>query len=58
MGNLALCYLKQDNFERAEYYCTKRLDKVPDDLKVILRRGVARKHLSNYEGALQDMKLA
>ena len=58
MSNISLCYLKTNNYSKAEQYATKVIEIHPHDVKALLRRGIARRMVSNYDGAFQDLKLA
>lgn len=58
LANITLCQLKLERWHEAEVTARKILDLNPSDSKALYRRGLARKEISNLEGALEDFKEA
>ncbi|XP_075692554.1 FK506-binding protein-like [Rhinoderma darwinii] len=56
LSNLAACDLKKGRLREAEERCTRVLDKEPDHLKALYRRGMARAGMSDWMGARADLE--
>ncbi|XP_056395011.1 FK506-binding protein-like [Hyla sarda] len=56
LSNLAACDLKKGRLREAEVRCTRVLDKNPDHLKALYRRGMARAGMSDWMGAREDLE--
>ncbi|CAJ0951163.1 unnamed protein product [Ranitomeya imitator] len=56
LSNLAACDLKKGRLREAEVRCTRVLDKDPDHLKALYRRGMARAGMSDWMGARADLE--
>ncbi|XP_065897796.1 uncharacterized protein [Dysidea avara] len=54
-SNRALCHIREGNFQMAEKDCTTSLLIDPNNVKVLFRRSLARKGLSHYSDAIQDI---
>lgn len=54
--NRAQCYLKLDEWEKAEKDCTKSLEISPRDPKALFRRCQAYESLERYEEAYKDAR--
>lgn len=58
LKNRAACYLKLEEFEKAERDCTKALEISPKDPKALYRRCQALEALLRYEEAYRDARIA
>ncbi|XP_073404874.1 FK506-binding protein-like [Dendrobates tinctorius] len=56
LSNLAACDLKKGRLCEAEVRCTRVLDKDPNHLKALYRRGMARAGMSDWMGARADLE--
>ncbi|XP_066437154.1 FK506-binding protein-like [Eleutherodactylus coqui] len=56
LSNLAACDLKKGRLREAEVRCTRVLDKEPNHLKALYRRGMARAGMSDWMGARADFE--
>ncbi|KAI8816102.1 uncharacterized protein EV422DRAFT_547320 [Fimicolochytrium jonesii] len=56
-GNMAACYLKQNNYEKCIKTCSKIIDSEPT-AKAYFRRGLSHLELNAVEEALKDLKKA
>uniref|UniRef100_A0A7S3ZF81 peptidylprolyl isomerase n=1 Tax=Lotharella globosa TaxID=91324 RepID=A0A7S3ZF81_9EUKA len=58
--NCAMCYLRQERFDKSEEFCNRALKIKPDASKAIMIRGRARLRLKppNLDGAQEDLNLA
>ncbi|BET00148.1 FK506 Hypothetical protein protein like [Nesidiocoris tenuis] len=54
-SNIVLCHLKSNRFDDAILAANKVLEKKPDNVKVLLRRALARQELRDFENAQQDL---
>lgn len=54
--NLAMCYLKMDNYLDATKACNEALGMDPDNVKGLFRRGQAKLTVNDYEEAKQDFE--
>ncbi|KAF6197893.1 hypothetical protein GE061_007635 [Apolygus lucorum] len=54
-SNIVLCHLKNSRYEDAILAANKVLDKKPDNVKVLLRRALARQELRDFEKAQEDL---
>ena len=52
--NICVCHLKMKRWHEVETFANKILEINPEDVKALFRRGVSRKELWNYDGALSD----
>lgn len=57
-SNLAMCQLRNNNYEMALINCTKCLELDKSNLKALFRRAQARTGLNDYDEALVDYNLA
>ena len=55
-NNLALCYLKLENYDLVEKFTNQILGQNPDNLKARYRRALAYKQLKKYDQAIQDLE--
>ncbi|XP_041467872.1 tetratricopeptide repeat protein 9C-like [Lytechinus variegatus] len=60
LNNLAVCLLQlpAPDYSKVEYYCNQVLDRSDRNVKALYRRGVARYHLHDYEGAHKSLSKA
>ncbi|XP_069800328.1 FK506-binding protein-like [Dendropsophus ebraccatus] len=56
LSNLAACDLKKGRLREAEVRCTRVIDKNPDHLKALYRRGMARAGMSDWMGSRGDFE--
>jgi|TARA_B100001142_G_scaffold250932_1_gene251135 tetratricopeptide (TPR) repeat protein len=56
-ANRAACLLKRERYEEAAADCTAAIDADDQFAKAYHRRGVAREHLEDFEGALADYEM-
>ncbi|KAM4012393.1 FK506-binding protein-like isoform 1-T1 [Anomaloglossus baeobatrachus] len=56
LSNMAACDLKSGRLREAEVRCTRVLDKSPEHLKALYRRGTARAGMSDWTGARADLE--
>jgi len=57
-SNRAMVYIKLGKFSMAEADCDKVLQLEPNNVKALLRRGIARQELTHYDEAIADFKAA
>lgn len=57
-SNLAACYIKQEQWEKAVYMTTKVLDVEPSNLKARCRRSLAYLRLKDSQRAAADLDVA
>jgi len=55
-NNMAMCHLKQENYQHVVTLCTKILDKDENNVKALYRRGVAYGNMGDNEKAVADLK--
>lgn len=55
-NNMAICQLKQKNYQHVVALCTKVLDKDGNNVKALYRRGVAYGSIGDNEKAITDLK--
>merc|ERR1712195_92322 len=55
MNNVALCGQQLGNNQLVVDICTSVLELSPENVKALLRRGIAYEELTNYSNALDDM---
>jgi hypothetical protein len=56
--NLSACYLKEEKWEKATLRATKVLEKEPNHVKALFRRGEGKIYLNDLEGARADLQAA
>lgn len=56
-NNMAICQLKQKNYQHVITLCTKVLDKDKNNVKALYRRGVAYGRMGDNEKAITDLKV-
>lgn len=56
--NLSACYLKEEKWEKATMRAGKVLEKEPNHIKALFRRGEGRIYLNDLEGARADLRAA
>lgn len=56
-NNMAICQLKQKNYQHVITLCTKVLDKDRNNVKALYRRGVAYGKMGDNEKAIADLKV-
>ncbi|KAM4697085.1 FK506-binding protein-like [Rhinophrynus dorsalis] len=56
LTNMAACDLKKGRLRKAEERCTRALEKEPQHIKALYRRGVARAGMSDWKGARGDFE--
>lgn len=54
-ANIAACYLKLNQFDKAVQWSAKVLEKEPNNAKALFRRGFAYLQLKEYEKAAEDL---
>ena len=57
-ANLALCYGKLHQHEKAAHFATRALEADPQHVKALFRRAVARRHLGAVDEAREDIDKA
>ncbi|XP_011646463.1 peptidyl-prolyl cis-trans isomerase FKBP4 [Pogonomyrmex barbatus] len=55
-NNMAICHLKQKNYQHVLTLCTKVLDKDGNNVKALYRRGMAYGNMGDNEKAVADLK--
>lgn len=55
-NNMAICQLKQKNYQHVVTLCIKVLNKDENNVKALYRRGVAHGSMGDYEKAIADLK--
>ena len=58
LHNISVCHFKVKNWHEVETFSNKILEINPEDVKALYRRGISRKELWNYDGALSDFAAA
>ncbi|KYM97529.1 PREDICTED: peptidyl-prolyl cis-trans isomerase FKBP4-like [Cyphomyrmex costatus] len=56
-NNMAICQLKQKNYQHVVTLCTKVLNKDKNNVKALYRRGVAYGNIGDNEKAIADLKV-
>ena len=57
-GNLALCFLKEEKYDKAVAKASKVLEVDAENAKALFRRGTARMMLNDYDRARADLETA
>ncbi|CAD8139019.1 unnamed protein product [Paramecium octaurelia] len=55
-SNIAICYMKQQDYDSAIDYCTKALKFNPEFIKALINRAESYEKLDKFEDALEDYK--
>ena len=56
--NAAICFLKQNQYEKAIEYCTQAIQIQPMNVKARFRRAQAYRHLDHFTKAKEDLRVA